>query len=489
MEFLDRHDEMRRLDGALRRPGAFAVIWGRRRVGKSRLLIEWTRRHEGLYTVADPSAPPVQRRYLAAAVAERFPGFADVEYPDWRSLLARLAHEAERTGWQGPFVLDELPHLIAADPGIAGVLQNWLDRPERRLCTVVSGSSLHMMHGAILDAGAPLYGRASEAFAVRPLRPGYLGEAFTAADDPRELVSLYALWGGMPRYWELAEPFGNDLEEAVDTLVLDPAGPLHGEPDRLLLEETPPATALRPILDVIGAGAHRISEIAGRLGRPASGLSRPLASLVEMELVRRETPFGSSPGSGKRSLYRIDDPFLRLWFRVVAPHRAALAEAPRETRLHYWRRHRPGLEAAAWEELCRLAVPMLHLADTPLARFGPFEPARRYWRGNDPEIDIAARTLDGKRLLAGEAKWTAAASGRPGPAPHPNPNADALPGAADMEVVHALFVPHAAAVTGADTGGAEAVHAIDARTVMAVLKDGGGGGQVPGSGSEGSSRS
>ena len=70
-----------------------------------------------------------------------------------------------------------------------------------------------------------------------------------------------------------------------------------------------------------------------------------------MQLVRRETPFGSSPKSGKRSLYRIADPFLRLWFRVVAPHRAALAEAPRETRLHYWHRHRSSLEAQAWEEL------------------------------------------------------------------------------------------------------------------------------------------
>ena len=460
MKFLDRSDEMRRLDGALQRPGAFAVIWGRRRVGKSRLLIEWSRRHGGLYTVADQSAPSVQRRYLAAAVAERFPGFADVEYPDWHSFLVRLANEADRIGWRGPFVLDEIPNLIAAEPSVAGVLQNWLDRPERRLCVVVSGSSLHMMHGAILDVGAPLYGRASEAFAVRPLRPGYLSEVF-AVDAERDLVSMYALWGGMPRYWELAEPFGHDLDAAVDTLVLDPAGPLHGEPDRLLLEEIPPATSLRPLLDTIGAGAHRVSEIAGRLGRPASSLSRPLASLVEMEFVRRETPFGSSPRSGKRSLYRIDDPFMRLWFRVVAPHRAALAEAPRETRLHYWRRYRPSLEAYAWEELCRMAVPMLHRADIPLARLGPFEPAQRYWRGNDPEHDAVALSVDGRRMLVGEVKWSARAVAGSKAGPHADPGA--LPGAANVEAVRTLFVPDAA-------GAPVNVDVVDARTVMAVLR-------------------
>ena len=462
MQFLDRAEEMRRLDGMLLRPGAFAVVRGRRRVGKSRLLIEWTRRHDGLYAVADQSAPPVQRRYLAGAVAERFPGFADVEYPDWRSFLTRLAVEAGRADWQGPFVLDELPYLLAADPALAGVLQNWLDRPERRLKLVVCGSSQHMMHGAILDDAAPLYGRAAEAFAVRPLQPGHLAEVFPF-DAPRDMVSVYALWGGMPRYWELAQPFGDDLDAAVDALVLDPAGPLHGEPDLLLREETPPATALRPVLDVIGNGAHRVSEVAGRLGKPASSLSKPLASLMEMGFVRRETPFGSDPRSGRRSLYRIDDPFLRLWFRVVAPHRAALAAAPRETRLRYWERHRPGLESLAWEELCRMAVPLLHRSDTTLAELGPWEPAQRYWRGHEPELDVVAYSVDGRRLLVGEVKW----SMKPAASSGARATLRNLPHVGNAEVCHALFVPGNAAPAAPRPR--PGVHVVDARAVMSVL--------------------
>ena len=463
MRFIDRAEEMRRLDAVLAQPGVFAVIWGRRRVGKTRLLIEWSQRHDGLYAAADPSAPPVQRRYLAAAVARRFPGFADVEYPDWRSFLLRLAREADRSGWRGPFVLDELPYLIAADATLPGVLQAWVDTVPGRPGLVVSGSSQRMMHGAILSAGAPLYGRAREAFAVRPLKPGYLADLFPAA-EARDLVTLYALWGGMPRYWELAESFDLDVDSAVDTLVLDPSGPLHLEPDRLLLEEVPPATALRPLLDVIGAGAHRVSEIAGRLGRPASSLARPLAALTEMGLVRRETPFGTDPRSGKRSLYRIDDPFLRLWFRVVAPGRAALAEAPRETRLEYWRRHRAALEALAWEELCRMSVPFLHRSDSPLAALGPWEPAQRYWRRNEPEYDVVARSMDGRRLLIGEAKSmsrpASAAMLRFRTSPSPPP------GAADLEIVPAVFAPRLAAPPAVTRG----VHVVDARTVLGVLR-------------------
>ena len=463
MRFIDRADEMRRLDGVLVEPGAMAVIWGRRRVGKTRLLIEWSRRHGGLYAAAEPSAPAVQRRYLAAAVDRRFPGFGDVEYPDWRSFLLRLAREAAGSGWPGPFVLDELPYLVASDATLTGVLQAWVDTTPGQPTLVVSGSSQRMVHRAVLAADAPLYGRAREAFALRPLKPGYLADPFPDA-DPEQLSAFHALWGGMPRYWELAEPFGLDIEGAVDTLVLDPAGPLHPEPDRLLLEETPPATSLRPLLDVIGAGAHRVSEMAGRLGSPASSLSRPLAALTEMGLVRRETPFGSEPRSGKRSLYRIDDPFLRMWFRVVPPVRTALAQAPRETRLEYWRRHRPSLEAQAWEELCRMAVPFLHRADCSLADLGPWEPAQRYWRRNEPELDVVARSVDGRRLLVGEAKSTP----RPLPAAalRFRPRAPPVPGVAGLEVVPVVFAPRAS-LTTAEEGG---VHVVDARMVFDVLR-------------------
>jgi len=167
-----------------------------------------------------------------------------------------------------------------------------------------------MMQGAILDASAPLYGRAVEAFPVEPLPAGYLGDAFPGS-SPAGQVSLPALWGGSPRYWELAAPFGTDLEAAVDAPVLTPGGPLHEEPERLLRDEIPSAMALRPLLDIVGGGAHRVSEIAGRLGKPASSFSGPLAILSELRYLRRDVPFGTPPRSGKRSLYRIADPFLR----------------------------------------------------------------------------------------------------------------------------------------------------------------------------------
>ncbi len=449
MKFLDRQAEMERLDTlAARADGGLAVVWGRRRIGKTRLLLEWSRKHDGVYTIADQSSPEVQRAYLAQALGIRFPILGEATYPDWSSLLRRISHEAVASSWRGPLVLDEFPYLVGACPELASQFQGWIDGAARqaRLSVAVAGSSQRMMQGLVLDAAAPLYGRATELLEIRPLQAGFLQEGLKLR-DPVACVRSYAVWGGVPRYWELAEPYGQDLDQAVDRCILDPLGPLHREPDRLLLEEMPPAAALRPILDVIGMGAHRVSEIAGRLGKPATSLTHALTRLVDLGLVRREQPFGESERSGKRSLYKIADPLFRCWFRVVAPHRAMLAQSSAQVRLGLWHKARPHLMAEAWEDLCRSTVPRLHETRCPLAPLGPWKPASRYWRANEPEWDVVAESLDGRRLLLGEVKWTdGEASSAIVEQAAATLRAKGLPGCVrgrGHQIIHALFIPRA----------------------------------------------
>jgi hypothetical protein len=405
MRFVDRGAELERLN-RLPAPG-LGVLWGRRRVGKTRLLVEWCQARGGLYTVADQSSEAIQRSYFAQAVASRVPGFADVVYPDWRALFGALAREVRRGGLKGPIIFDEVPYLVAACPPLASTLQAFVDHEGRDAgaLLVLAGSIQHMMQGLVLDASTPLYGRAQAAFEVTPLTPGFIGEAL-GLPSAVDAVRAYAVWGGIPWYWELAQPFGAGLDDAVASLVLDPAGPLHHEPDRLLAEEQPAATVLRPMLDAIGAGAHRLSEIAGRVGQPATSLSRPLSRLVALGLVGRELPFGDAERGGKRALYRITDPFLRLWFRVVASRRGLLVASPPQVRRQLWEQARAALFAEAWEDLCRRAVPHLTVPRGRRPPPGPFGPAARYWRGKDREWDVIAQSADGASLLVGECKWT-----------------------------------------------------------------------------------
>jgi hypothetical protein len=201
VKFFDRDAELGRLESLLRcKDGGLAVLWGRRRVGKSRLLLEWCRRSNGLYTVADASAEAVQRRYFAESLAPRFPSLAEAQYPDWRALLRALAREAARAAWRGPLIFDELPYLVASAPQLASQLQAFVDGEARDagLVIAVAGSAQRMMHGLALVPGR----RA----APQPAGPGGRGpEAAPLAPAPR-FAPLRSLGGALPQ--ERSEALG-----------------------------------------------------------------------------------------------------------------------------------------------------------------------------------------------------------------------------------------------------------------------------------------
>ncbi|MBP9205993.1 MAG: hypothetical protein KBG28_18605, partial [Kofleriaceae bacterium] len=345
-----------------------------------------------------------------------------------------------------PIVLDELPYLVASAPELPSVLQRWVDHDAGRagLQVALAGSSQRMMQGLVLGHDAPLYGRARVLLDLAPLGPEHLRAALGPL-SATAVVEHWAAWGGVPRYWELAQARRGAASARLAELALDPTGPLFTEPERLLLEELPPAMDTRAVLDAIGAGAHRLSEIAGRVGVPATSLGRPLDRLLGMGLVRREVPYGEPARSGKRSLYKLDDPFLRTWFRVVAPNRAALVAGTPASRAALLAQHWPALLGPAWEDLCRRSLATVRAG--ALARLGPWQPALRYWRGHEPEWDLVADALDARSVLLGEAWFTT----RPVSADVARAEAARLaarpvPAAVGKRpVVRALFVPSLAA--------------------------------------------
>ncbi|MBI5245440.1 MAG: ATP-binding protein [Elusimicrobia bacterium] len=399
LPMLDRKDEMRRLNAAMDAAEAsFVCVYGRRRCGKSRLLREAFGKRRCAYYVGDDRNAGLQKQSLAKAVAELVPGFDRVDYPDWGALLDRWWEEAPPGGI---LAFDEFPALVAAAPEIPSLLQKNMDRwSGKPVHTVVCGSSQRMMQGLVLDRTAPLYGRAREIIEVKPLEAHWLVEAF-GFKDPRRALDAYSIWGGVPRYWELALDFPSH-RQALRSLVLDPMGVLHQEPRRLLLDDMRDVTQAASILALIGQGCHRLSEIAGRLGKPATSLSRPLSRLVELGLVSRDIPFGAPERDSKRSTYRIGDPFSNFWFRWVEPNRSRL-EAGRIVAVDAeieagW----PRFLGEAWERLARTSVPRHEIGRTR------WRPASRWWgpgmERKRLEVDIVALSEDKNSILVGEAK-------------------------------------------------------------------------------------
>lgn len=151
-----------------------------------------------------------------------------------------------------------------------------------------------------------------------------------------------------------------------------------------------------------GNGSNRLSEITGRLNKPATQLSQPIDNLIQLEYVRREVPFGESEKSGKKSLCRIFDPFMNFYFTFVVPNLSRLEMGLTNQVYNSFENRIMNFVASEWESLCRRCIPMKPINGID------FDIAFRWWGNNligEPmKIDIVAEALDKKYLLVG--KWS-----------------------------------------------------------------------------------
>ena len=397
LTFLNRTREITKLTRALNSSEpTFIVVYGRRRCGKSTLLQHIARKKD-MYYLADQQEAPLQIKSLANEISRHISGFDRVTYPSWEVLFNAVQNQAQRGV---SLILDEFPYLVQKSPELPSILQKQIDSRQNTIHLVICGSSQRMMQGLVLDSTAPLYGRAMEIIKLRPLKPGWLFDAL--GFDAIKAVEAYSIWGGVPRYWELAKQFSS-VETACKELVLDRDGVLHEEPMRLLLDDMRGAGQPHSLLGLIAGGANRLSEIAGRLGKPATSLTRPLANLIQLGYIRKDVPFEENIRSGKRTIYRLEDPFLQFWYRVVLPNQSLL-EQDLIDKVYAASKQKLIMQAAdVWEELARWSVSRLEIAEQR------WKPAARWWgkgcNGKHMEIDIVAESMDGHCILFGEAKW------------------------------------------------------------------------------------
>lgn len=398
MEFLNRREEIKIIADELKHSQSrFVILYGRRRIGKSALLQQVLEK-KSVYYLADLNEAEVQRAFFAEQMELFIPGFSRVRYPDWNTFFLQANQQLKQ---KITICIDEFPNLVRSSPQLPSVLQKIIDlKQNSRFHLILCGSSQQMMQGLVLDKSSPLFGRAHRIIRLQPLDCGWLGTALRL--NPVQTIEEYSVWGGVPRYWELRSEYKN-LHEAVRSLVLEPYGVLHEEPLRLFLEDLRNAVQPISIASLIGQGCNKLSEIAGRLNKPATNLNRALQILLDTGYIKRDVSWGESERNSKKTLYRLLDPLSRFFFTFVVPHQSLLhsncIEQVQKEIDSRWQLY----VSETWEELCRSSVTRLELDGRT------FLPAKRWWQQSkatgNAEIDILAESTDGRALLVGEAKW------------------------------------------------------------------------------------
>lgn len=315
----------------------FTVVTGRRRIGKTELIDHAL--NDGSDGYVYLLLTRQTEKNLCASLQQevvRQLGDKIAIYGTCEKLID-LVREIFRVAERYPItlVIDEFQEMDRINPAFYGELQGLWDDGHRRMKIhfVASGSVNRMMNRIFFNYGEPLYGRNTAHLKLRPFPISLLKDIFAAHRPDYTKDSLLALWtitGGVARYVALLmDAHATDRQKMFATFFSD-ASPFLEEGKTILIQEFGNDFATYfTILSSIASGHTKFAEIKNDLGADVGSYLSNLEKTYG--LIRRVSP-AYAPAGSKNAAYRIEDPFLRFWFRYVFKN-AALVELGKFERL------------------------------------------------------------------------------------------------------------------------------------------------------------
>jgi len=406
--FVGRERELDALEKQYLLPESNLIpIYGRRRVGKSELILHFKGDRPGVYFVGKqaPTSLQIHEFLITAADALEMPLLGKTAIADWKTAFSETVR-----AWTKPrkliLVLDEFQWSVEQDRSLPSVLQELWDREWQhtgKVMLIIAGSYVSFMEREVLGSKQPLGGRRTAQIQLQPFKftesakfhPGYSRE-----DQAR----VYFITGGVPLYL-LAFQENLSVAQNIRGTFLNEFAPLSREPEFLLREELQGLQKFQAVLDALAAGRLSLRDIGKALGLDPRAITYQLGTLMDIGYVGREFPLTKRRPSPKDVRYSLKDALLRFWYRFVFPNLSRIRENPNAA---FATLIAPQLEAfygACFERLCREALAQLYLKEAAHASTQVGE----YWNNKELQIDVVGIRSD-NWIDLGECKWGAVTS-------------------------------------------------------------------------------
>lgn len=402
--FIGRSTELKTLDKLYRsNKFEFAVIYGRRRVGKTALINEFSRDKDTIFFTGVETNAKQNLENFSRCIMEYQTGFAvDSSFASFQAALEyvfQLAQEKRLV-----LVIDEYPYVARASKSFASTLQLLIDKNKdsSKLFLILCGSSMSYMEDNVLAYKAPLYGRRTAQLKIQPFdffESCRYFENFSGEDK----ALAYGIVGGTPQYlMQLDDRLS--IEDNIKNTHLNPASSIFEEPNNLLKQEVREPAIYNAVITAIATGATKLSEISGKIDEDTSVCATYIKNLISLGIVKKEMPYGEK--SGRKTIYSIEDNMFRFWYRFVPENTSLISRGAADLA---YSRIAPELSAymgGVFEEICKQYLWRLLLAGKCAVSFTELG---RWW-GTNPktrtqeEIDIMGTDKDS--ALFGECKWT-----------------------------------------------------------------------------------
>ena len=381
----------------------FAVIYGRRRVGKTALINEFVKGKDTIFFTGVETNSKQNLDNFSRCIMEYHTGLA--AGASFRSFQMALEHVFELAKTKRiVLVIDEYPYVARASKSLASTLQLLIDKNKdtSKLFLILCGSSMSYMEDHVLAYKAPLYGRRTAQIKVNPfefLEACRYFENFSAEDK----ALAYGIVGGTPQYLMQLDD-KRSIEENIKNTHLNPSSSIFEEPNNLLKQEVREPAIYNAVITAIATGASKMSEISNKIGEETSVCATYIKNLIALGIVKRESPYGEK--TTRKTIYSIEDNMFRFWYRFVPENTSIISRGAVDLA---YSRIAPELSSymgSVFENICKQYLWKLLLDGKCAVNFTDIG---RWWGANpktksQEEIDIVGADKD--TALFAECKWT-----------------------------------------------------------------------------------
>lgn len=403
--FIGREKELRSLNSLYASDKfEFAVIYGRRRVGKTVLINEFIDNKKSIYFMGVESNAKQNLENFSKSIVEYASGIA--ANTSFQSFQAAFEYVFELSKNERIIlVIDEYPYVARSSKSLASTLQMLIDKYKdtSKMMLILCGSSMSYMEDNVLAYKAPLYGRRTAQMKILPFdfeEACRFFKNFSAEDK----ALIYGIVGGTPQYL-LQMNDKLSIEDNIKNTYLNPTSFLYEEPTNLLKQEVREPAIYTAIITAIATGASRMSEIATKVGEDTNVCTSYIKNLMNLGIVQKETPYGEK--NSRKTIYYIEDNMFRFWYRFVLDNNSIIMRGATD---RVYKRIEPYLSdymGKVFEDICTQYLWKQLLDEKCPVEFSSLG---RWW-GNDPtekkqtEIDIMGEQ-DKDTALFAECKWT-----------------------------------------------------------------------------------
>ena len=258
-KFIDREQEMEILNDQYNRDGSSLVImYGRRRVGKTTLINEFTKDKNTLFFLASQESETQNRNLFKEKAAEFINNdlLRNATVSDWDTIFKAIIDTEFET--KPIIVIDEFQNIGKSNSAFPSIMQRVWDciLKDKPVMLILCGSLITMMEEQTLKYSSPLYGRRTAQIRLKQIPFQYYGDFFTNKKG-KDLVEMYSVTGGVPKYME---SFGeeDDIYSAIEKHILNKSSYLYDEPNFLLQQEVTEIGSYYSLIRTIAAGNSKL---------------------------------------------------------------------------------------------------------------------------------------------------------------------------------------------------------------------------------------